>query len=322
MSTVVVSPTLPPCPTTGRPAIRRVQGFSTQLLIALWRAAGAGDVSSLFAGIGEIVLYESDTGLYFFDPMIAGDNNFYQSFYGKHRIRNLETSRSVSRVEFKHAATYVPSGASVLDVGCGAGLFAQHVSHAHFHGLDPYAPKHADRSIMRTTLEEHSERFSETYDVVTAFQVIEHTADPRRFTQRLLKLLKPGGLLMLGAPLHPSTLTEIPNLMLNAPPHHLTWWCPSAFQALATAFDLKNVQISTLPASPHEGLIFWMRFFSVARPDAAPNERYLAHRWMWHLNLAWCYGLGRLADRLLPLPKLARPIDVFMVARKSSAHHL
>jgi len=66
----------------------------------------------------------------------------------------------------------------------------------------------------------------------------------------------------------------------------------------------------------HEALIFWMRIFSLAHPDTARNERYFAHRWSWHLNLAWCYGLGRLAAKLLPSPKSAQPIDVFMAARK------
>ena len=64
---------VPPCPVTGRPAIRRVQWVTTRLLTDLWRIAFGVDVRPLFAGLNRFGLWESPTGLYFFDPPREGD---------------------------------------------------------------------------------------------------------------------------------------------------------------------------------------------------------------------------------------------------------
>jgi SAM-dependent methyltransferase len=307
---------LPLCPITRQPALRRVQRFSVSLLADLWRSASGVDISALYQGIAHIGLYEAACGLFFFDPMIPGDHRFYDSFYGGLHAHKVMNGRLMERVEFRHAASLIPPGASVLDVGCGSGAFARHVQHAHYHGLDPYAPRDADTAVIRETLEAHAWRHAGTYDVVCAFQVIEHTSDPRGFAERLMRLLRPKVLLILCAPLHPSPLTEIPNFLNNVPPHHLTWWNTRAFSALAEQLALRPVEIADLPASPHNALVPWVHKFSFCRSGKAPDERYIAHRWSWHINLAVSYALGRASDTLLPMPRSANPIDVFMAARK------
>jgi SAM-dependent methyltransferase len=106
--------------------------------------------------------------------------------------------------------------------------------------------------------------------------VIEHTSDPRGFAERLMRLLRPKGLLILCAPLHPSPLTEIPNFLNNVPPHHMTWWNTRAFSALAEQLALRPVEIAELPASPHNALVPWVHKFSFCRSGKAPDERYIA----------------------------------------------
>jgi SAM-dependent methyltransferase len=306
----------PPCPLTGRPAKRRVHGFSTNVLLKAWRTSGAGDLSHLLGGQRQVALYESDTGLFYFDPMVAGDGAFYGKFYEHLRAHERFNLRLMSRVEFRHAASLIPVGARVLDVGCGSGAFAAHLAHANYVGLDPFAPGDAPDYVLRESLQEHAARKPGSYDVVTAFQVVEHMADPRGFAERCIHLLRPGGLLILCAPLHPSPLTDIPNFLLNFPPHHLTWWNCRAFAALADVLGLEPVDISELPFSPHAGIIGWLHRFSLIKTPPAPKERYFAHRWSWHFNLLLAYGLARLADRALPPPRSFRSVDVLMAARK------
>jgi len=190
--------------------------------------------------------------------------------------------------------------------------------HAKYCGLDPYAPPTAPSQILRETLTDHARSNAAKYDVVSAFQVIEHIPDPLGFATALVQLLRPGGLLILCAPLHPSRLTEIPNFVLNLPPHHLTWWNTKAFAALAGALNLEPIDITELPPSPHAAIVDWMHRLSWARSDPPPAECYFAHRWSWHLNLAVSYGLARIADKVLPPPASKRPYDVFIAARRPS----
>jgi len=105
----------------------------------MWRMAGAGDLSHLFAGCKQIGLYESDNGLFFFQPMIAGDAAFYRKFYARIGAFDTLNKHLMERPEFLRAAAFVGADASVLDVGCGMGAFSAHLPHARYVGLDPYA---------------------------------------------------------------------------------------------------------------------------------------------------------------------------------------
>lgn len=310
---------LPPCPLTGRPARRAIHGVSAKVVRAVWRYGQGVDVSDLFKGTDRFTLYQSDTGLVFFEPRIVGDDVFYGAYYGKRRIRAGLKSGVDQRSDYARAATFVPPSAAVIDVGCGPGMFRRHLPHAAYVGLDPYAGDDADDAVLRETLDAHVASHANRYDVATAFHVIEHVADPKAHAARMAKLLKPGGLLILAAPLHPSPLTEIPNLPINLPPHHVTWWNPSAFRALADAIGLEVVEARTLPVAPHQGLILWMWRLLLRRADKAPQERYVGHRWSWHLSLAVAYLLATIMVRFKRMPSCAPDIDAFLVARKPRA---
>lgn len=84
------------------------------------------------------------------------------------------------------------SSARVLDYGCGAGLFVgflreQGVENAN--GYDPFVPEYSDQRLL-----------DQQYDAVVSYDVIEHADDPRAFLQSLVRLVKPGGLLVIGTP--------------------------------------------------------------------------------------------------------------------------
>jgi SAM-dependent methyltransferase len=309
---------LPPCPLTGKPALRRVHGVSTKTIEGIWRHGQGVDVTNLLAGHERLTLYESPTGLYFFEPRIVGDARFYNDYYRRWHVHEGLTLCSESRADYIRAAGHIPPGAQVIDIGCGPGVFRHHVAHARYTGLDPYAAPDADPAIVRETLEAHAARRPGWYDAATAFHVIEHVPDPRRHAELMVSLLKPCGLLILAAPLHPSPLTEIPNLPINIPPHHLTWWNPQAFQALAGELSLTVVEAVALPPSPHQGMFYWLPRLLFRRTDPAPCERYVAHRWSWHLSVALAYQLARVAHRVKPMPAGVRPIDAFLVARKEA----
>jgi SAM-dependent methyltransferase len=289
---------------------------STDTVAGIWRRGQGVKVERLFAGHDRLNLYESDTGLIFFDPMIVGDGQFYSEYYTRQNVHNLLNYKGEHRVDYKRAAQYTPKGALLLDVGSGPGVFRGHLGHARYRGLDPYASAYADATIIRETLEDHATRCPEHYDVVTAFHVIEHVDAPRRYAEQMVRLLKPGGLLILAAPLHPSPLTEIPNFPINIPPHHVTWWNPRAFTALAKEIGLTVVEASELPPSPHQGFIFWMHRLLPVRTGEGADERYIAHRWSWHASLISAYLMAKVVSPFKAMPPNPRPVDAFLVARK------
>ena len=100
------------------------------------------------------------------------------------------------------------AGIDCLDVGCGAGLFAEPLARlgANVVGVDPAAAAieaarhHAEETGAKLayrmgTVEELAEE-PQRFDVVSAMEVIEHAADPKRFVATAASLVKPGGLLL------------------------------------------------------------------------------------------------------------------------------
>ncbi len=104
---------------------------------------------------------------------------------------------------------------SILDVGCGGGLVSVPIykNGANVVGLDAnkhnikaatsYAKKNnLDIKFINTTIEKLAANLDkpglgECYDVVLCLEVIEHVANLVEFLQNLVKLVKPGGLIII-----------------------------------------------------------------------------------------------------------------------------
>ncbi len=309
--------TFPSCPVTGRPAKHLVQSVSIKALAQAWEIASGTQIQHLFGDKTQVSLYESDTGLMFFHPAPEGDSVFYQKFYKAHRVLKRLDNFPLDRYEYLQAAKFVKPGYKVLDVGCGNAQFFIHIPHADYTGLDLYSPQsEVTPRVLNESAELHAKTFAGMYDVVTAFQVIEHVAQPLEFVSKLCDLLKPGGILILSAPLHPSPQTDIPNYLLNFPPHHLSWWTVCAFKTLAHQLSLKAVSIEALPYSPHEALAYWIHRFSLKKVSTHSPIRYFSHRWSTYLSLLLSYFLAIPAAWLWPKPKKALPTNIMMIASK------
>ncbi|OUW91606.1 MAG: bifunctional 3-demethylubiquinol 3-O-methyltransferase/2-polyprenyl-6-hydroxyphenol methylase [Gammaproteobacteria bacterium TMED234] len=112
---------------------------------------------------------------------------------------------------------------NILDVGCGGGILSEalHDFGGIVTGIDAAGPGievakvHAKEnnkniSYFEKTAEALNEECSESYDIVTCLEVLEHVPDPKNLVKTCVSLLKPGGTLFL------STINRNPRSWITA----------------------------------------------------------------------------------------------------------
>ncbi len=174
----------------------------------------------------------------------------------------------------------------------------------------------ARRGIRRAprSLAEHLPDNAAAYDAVCAFQVIEHVERPAELFAEMAAAAKPGGLVIIGVPHTPSAIVRIPNFLLNAPPHHLTWWSEAALSALAERQGLAVETIQHVPWSNVDSLVYWIERCSPLRC----RDIYFKAAWSWHASALTGLALGYMMDKLFGPPKHTKDegSGLLLVARK------
>ena len=302
------------CPLTGSPNTKLLETFPTSLLIESYQRDLGLDVTSEFQGVQNLQLWQClDSALMFFYPTMTGSEAFYS------QLQHFDWYFPKTKFEYAHAATWIRPDHHVLDIGCGNGQFRQKIHPAFYTGLDPYDlardnKEHIDTNILRESIAEHAIQHPQMYDAVCAFQVLEHIATPREFLAAALECLKPDGLLILGVPSAESYVTNIPNFVLNAPPHHVTWWTDKSLHTLATEFQLAVLDFTHAPVELWETRLYWMqRLAKIVLPDKEPHFTTLLSRRLY--NIAAYLGAGIISQLAKP-PTSAQGSTVIMVAQK------
>ncbi len=131
------------------------------------------------------------------------------------------------------------AGESLLDVGCGVGIFcrAAHAAGWNVRGIDVAAAAveqgrgSAPFPLECATAAALGER-GERFDVVTAFEVLEHQSHPVPLVQDLFALLAPGGSLFCTVPNRESRLVQNASRPDWLPPVHLLFFTATALRQL------------------------------------------------------------------------------------------
>jgi SAM-dependent methyltransferase len=310
---MTAAPPVPPCPVTGEPAVRLVQSIKSGFLIRAWRHAFRVNAAPSLKQHPRYHLWESPSGLHFFDPMVEGDHEFYASLYS--RLSFMDSWwLDHTRHEFRLAAQHIKAGDHVLDMGCGSAAFRNAIPQASYLGLDPnFAEGRGIDYIRNQTLADHLITNAGQYDVACAFQVLEHLTNPAATFADLVRAVRPGGLVIIGVPHVPSAATRIPNFLINAPPHHLTWWTRSALTALAERNGTSVVAIEQVPWGTQDAFVYWAARFSPIRC----KDIYFKNRVSWHLSVLVGIIGARIMHSLRRVPKAQdEGTSLLLVARK------
>ncbi|MFZ1006130.1 MAG: class I SAM-dependent methyltransferase [Candidatus Sulfotelmatobacter sp.] len=178
--------------------------------------------------------------LRFYVPPFSGDEGFYES------LQKFDWYYVSEKQEYEFAARYISSGDRVLELGVGRGAFAAKIRPKSYAGLElsEVAASRARQmgfEVHKCSIEEHSREFTDTYDVVCSFQVLEHISATRSFIEASLRCLKSGGKMIHSVPWEDGFIGKQSNNLLNMPPHHATRWTDKALRKVAELFDLRIV---------------------------------------------------------------------------------
>ena len=190
-----------------------------------------------------------DCTLEFATPMLPGNQAFYDW------ITAAEKYTARKRWEWQVMADLIAvreQPVRVLELGCGVGRFLEQLQElpaVTAVGIDSSATsvaaaKAKGLDVRLESVEATGER-GERFDVVVLSHLLEHVGDPLGLMRQVQAVLTPGGTIFCSLPYSPMS-REMPSLgvydPMNLPPHHLTRWNASSFEALAKQLGM-NVNL-------------------------------------------------------------------------------
>ncbi len=155
-------------------------------------------------------------------PTPRGIAPYYTHDYGSHDLKPPSLAESQYYRLFRKLSA--PSGARVLDVGCGGGKYLRFLQKHGYHvegvevknGLarrlrDELGLRSYDGTITQARIPEGS------FDVVTFWWVLEHTHDPVQNLRAAHRVLKPGGTIVVAL----QNFASLGRLLFGSSWHHL-----------------------------------------------------------------------------------------------------
>jgi 2-polyprenyl-3-methyl-5-hydroxy-6-metoxy-1,4-benzoquinol methylase len=146
----------------------------------------------------------------------------------------------------------------ILEVGSGGLGFVERMQQSGFNitGLELNRDsivkgEKLNLNVLNETIQEHSTKHFEEYDVVCSFQVLEHISDVESFLKAQIDCLKKGGKLIISVPNNSSFIKLTSGLYLNKPPHHMGLWDKKSLISLTKLFDLKIEKVMFEPLAKY-----------------------------------------------------------------------
>ncbi|CAN2169745.1 SmtA SAM-dependent methyltransferases [Candidatus Nanopelagicaceae bacterium] len=179
------------------------------------------------------------------DP-VYGSSTHYSGDAGVEYFAWQDASGEINgKINSRKFKSFIVGDEVILDFGCGGGHLINSLSASEKIGVEinPIARESAARfcKIVHGSIEEVK---SESIDVVISNHALEHVPYPIRALSEILRVLKPGGKLILCVPIDDwRTQRQYLTTDIN---HHLNTWTPQLLgNSLSEAgFDLAGARIS------------------------------------------------------------------------------
>jgi 2-polyprenyl-3-methyl-5-hydroxy-6-metoxy-1,4-benzoquinol methylase len=246
-------------PITKKENVKIVKKIRSSIIIDQYKNELNTNVSQYYENMDELSICKcTDSSYRFYYPTILGDNFFYEELQ-----KNRETDYYSWRWE--HEKSYgeiIKENDFVLDIGCGSGYFLSKISDKttniqgiEFNDLAIEKCREKHIPVIKSDIQTFSKDNVGVFDVVCAFQVLEHIDDVKSFIDSSLRVLKPQGKLIIGVPnnnpyLHKYDIYHT----LNLPPHHIGLWSEKSLKKLSRFFPMK---MDNLYVEPNFGYDYW-----------------------------------------------------------------
>jgi 2-polyprenyl-3-methyl-5-hydroxy-6-metoxy-1,4-benzoquinol methylase len=210
------------------------------------------DVKRYFELVKKIDIYECcESGYRFYYPLnLYGDGAFYSE------LEKFEWYYNPWKWEHAEALKFIDGEQKLLEIGCAQGSFLQKASEEkkiecvglEFNPSAVEVAKANGMDVREESIEQHCADNEEKYDVICAFEVLEHIAEVSGFIESSLKCLKLKGKLIIAVPNNDSfiRLAKHENL-LNMPPHHMGLWDYRSLKSLEKYFSVKLIKVKYEP---------------------------------------------------------------------------
>lgn len=235
------------CPLSQSDEVELLECISVKELDKLYIRLYGNSISRLFKGHANIEMWRSkESGLIWFEPMVAGDETFYNA------LQKFKWYYADHKNEFDIAAKFINPLDRILEVGSGRGNFAKFLQMESYTGLD-FSHKARELAALDgidvrvEDLLHHAKFNEEMYDVVCAFQVLEHVPNIKDFLLAMTKCLRKNGKIIIAVPSQDSYLSIANNLALNLPPHHLSRYTDKAIMSFSKYIPVKLIHLEHDP---------------------------------------------------------------------------
>jgi SAM-dependent methyltransferase len=238
--------------------------------------------------------------LEFYPSSLSGTARLYQA------LGDFSYYYVGDRWEFEVAAQDIRGWRNVLEIGCGRGVFLERLMREdpgrRVVGLElnPDAVDVARNKGLRVEardIEAFALDHQEAFDVVCAFQVLEHVPNPDSFLGAAFRCVVPGGVCLVAVPNREGFARFAVNDFGNMPPHHLTRWSGSVIRNIAGKYRAIVQRILEEPVAEYHKE--WYRDTMTVRAISAA----LGLRWS-RVDIGTRYrvmlGLCRRLQRLIP----------------------
>ncbi|MGF1510351.1 MAG: class I SAM-dependent methyltransferase [Myxococcota bacterium] len=223
---------------------------SRDVLRCLWLGLGV-DARRMFETAPEISRWTcARCRLWIHLPAVAGDSAFYESLLAKHwySVPGKFEHREALRILRRRFSSSNPDLESTVPPP----------SSRRWRALDRGAGRCPLPATSWLTVETREPPVSKPpFDVVCAFQVLEHVASPIRFLAECVDWVRPGGFVVVGVPAADSYLARMCSLPLDLPPHHVTGWTERALETALLRVGLVPEPCRRAPEESWERGLAW-----------------------------------------------------------------